>query len=734
MRNIFSIALFCFFFQYLSAQSNNQSDHVWQGKFEQIDNLLPTPNVYRSGDGAPGPSYWQQKADYKIKVELDDENQKIIGSEQIIYHNQSPQSLSYIWLQLDQNIREPGSDKYTTKNLMLGDSVSAFALVFNAQLTSKEGGIHITKATDSKGLPLNYTIVKTMMRIDLDKPLTPGSTITFNLDWWYNLNDRMEERGRCGYEYFPEDKNYLYSIAQFYPRLAVYDDFNGWQHKQYLGSGEFALTFGDFEVEITVPADHVITATGELTNAKKILSAKQYNKFLEAKSSFDKPVLIISQDEAIQNEKSRSTSKKTWVYRAENVRDFAFASSRKFIWDAQAVKLHDKTVLAMSLYPKEGNPLWELESTKAIVHTLKTYSKYTIDYPYPVANSVHAASIGMEYPMICFNLGRPAPDGTYSDGVKYAMIGVVIHEVGHNYFPMIINSDERQWAWMDEGINSFLEYLTKEENYENFPHDRGPAHLLVKYMKGDKKYIRPMMTNPEQVLQLGYNAYSKPASAMNILRNVVLGHELFDKAFKTYSERWAFKHPKPGDFFRTMEDASGIDLDWFWRGWFYSVDYVDISIDTVYRYDILPNNLSPDYYVSISDSTLDIQTKKVKLVETPTPYYEEFMNTIDYNTVYNKVKGKYYYQIDFTNHGGLVMPLLLRFTFENGTQADINIPAETWRYHEVSTKKLLAFDYPLKSVELDPDLQTADTDVENNIYPRVEKESEFDQMKNDNHD
>lgn len=727
--------LFCYTaigFGYSQVAPNKEQS--WGGKFEQIDNLLPTPNVYRAGDGAPGPSYWQQKADYKIKVVLDDALQRVTGEEDVTYYNQSPQSLSYIWLQLDQNIREKGSDKYLTKSLMFGDSVSTFGVVYNTQLTSTEGGIHITSAKDGKGKDLDCKIVKTMMRIDLEKPLKPGEKLKFHVEWWYNLNDRMEEHGRSGYEYFPEDQNFLYSIAQFYPRLAVYDDFNGWQHKQFLGSGEFALTFGDFEVEITVPSDHVVTATGTLKNAKKVLTTDQYNRLQKAKSSYDKPVIIIKQEEAIANEQSRSKTTKTWLYEAENVRDFAFASSRKFIWDAQAVKLKNKDVLAMSFYPKEGNPLWELESTKAVVHTLKTYSKYSIDYPYPVANSVHAASIGMEYPMICFNLGRPDEDGTYSDGTKYAMIGVVIHEVGHNFFPMIVNSDERQWAWMDEGINSFLEYLTKEENYENFPHDRGPAHLVVKYMKGDKKYIRPMMTNPEQVVQLGYNAYSKPATSLNILRNVVLGPELFDKAFKTYSERWAFKHPKPADFFRTMEDASGIDLDWFWRGWYYSVDYVDISIDTIVHYDILPNNLDADYYVSTKDSTLAIQTKKVKLMDSPDYYYGEFKERIPYNEVYDKMKTLHYYQMDFSNLGGLVMPIVMKLTFEDGATRSLTIPAEVWRYNEYQVKKVFSFEQHLMKVEIDPHLETADADTFNNVYPRQEEESEFDKIKTGDHD
>ena len=705
------------------------AEEPWQGKFEQIDNLLPTPNVYRTGDGSPGPQYWQQKADYNIKVVLNDAEQKVAGNQEVTYTNNSPNPLRYIWLQLDQNKRKEDSDNRLVKTGRLRDSVSTLGFVYYTGKTTTVGGMNILSLTDKKGEDLSYTIVKTMLRIDLPEPLMPGEQFVFRTEWWYFLNDRMEDHGRSGYEYFPEDDNYLYTIAQFYPRLAVYDDFNGWQHKQFLGVGEFALTFGDFHVEIHVPADHVVAATGELQNASKTLSSEQNERFQKAYTSYDKPVMIVNEKEARDNEKSRSKEYKSWVYEAKNVRDFAFASSRKFIWEAQGVKLKDKTVLAMSFYPKEGNPLWEKESTKAIIHTLKTYSRYAVDYPYPVANSIHAASIGMEYPMICFNMGRPDPDGSYTDALKYEMITVVVHEVGHNFFPMIINSDERQWAWMDEGINSFLEYLTKDENYENFPHTLGPPSTIIPYMKGDKKYIRPMMTNPEQLMQLGYNAYGKPATALTILRDVVLGRELFDFAFKTYSEKWAFKHPKPADFFRTMEDASGVDLDWFWRGWFYTVDYVDISIETAVQGVFLPQETSGSKFGYALDSTAAILTKNLKLKDTRDAWYGEFKNRLDYNEVFEMVEGKYYCNVKFSNIGGLVMPLLVRFTFEDGSTKDEKIPAEVWRMNEYTAHKIFELDKPVVKVELDPDEMTADVDPENNVFPRQETVTEFDEMK-----
>ena len=581
------------------------------------------------------------------------------------------------------------------------------------------------------------------MRIDLPAALKSGDKMSFNISWYYTVNDRMQDGGRSGYEYFPKDDNYLYTIAQFYPRMAVYDDYNGWQNKQFLGRGEFALEFGDFKVKITVPEDHIVASTGWLQNPGDVLTATQRERFDRAKKSFDKPVIIVTEEEAIANEKEKASGTKTWVYHAEDVRDFAFATSRKFIWDAQAVQIGDKTPLAMSYYSKEGNPLWEEESTKAVRNTLITYSKYTIDYPYPVAISVHAASIGMEYPMICFNFGRPNEDGTYSDRVKYGMIGVVIHEVGHNFFPMIINSDERQWTWMDEGLNSFVQYRTEVENYDNFPSRRGPAPNIINYMKSEKNAMRPIMTNSEQILQFGNNAYGKPATALSILREAVMGPELFDAAFKEYAQRWAFKRPNPADFFRTMEDASAFDLDWFWRGWFYTVDNVDINLADVQWYRMRQetsdvenkarNVKQGDLTAGSGEGKMDFSAgpKEFSLTETDPRFYGEFQNRIDDEAVIEKLRDKNYYQMTFKNEGGLVMPIIIEFTFTDGTKETQRIPAEIWRYNEQEVTKTFMFDKEVANIVVDPQRQTADVNTNNNVYPRVESESKFDQFNRD---
>lgn len=732
----------------LFAQINQ---NVNTNKFKQLYQELPTPNTYRTASGAPGHEYYQQVANYDIEVELDDEKQVVKGKERITYVNNSPDQLEYLWLQLDQNMRSINSDSKLIRVERMEDFRSLGAV--HRKMFEFDGGYKIEYVKATNGEDMNFSINKTMLRIDLDKPLKPGGSISFDLKWWYNINDRMKIGGRSGYEYFEEDDNYLYTIAQWFPRMCVYNDVEGWQNKQFLGRGEFTLPFGDYDVEITVPEDHIVSATGVLQNESAVLSSEQRKRLKNAASNFDKPTVIVTQDEAEENEKEKATGKKTWSFKAENVRDFAFASSRKFIWDAMPVEIGGKSIMAMSFYPKEGNPLWEKYSTEVVAHTLKVYSKYTIDYPYPVAISIHAKSIGMEYPMICFNGGRPEPDGTYSQRTKYGMLGVIIHEVGHNFFPMIINSDERQWTWMDEGLNTFVQYLTEQEWERDYPSRRGPAHMIANYMGGDKTYISPIMTNSESIWQFGNNAYGKPATALNILRETVMGRELFDHAFKIYSERWAFKHPTPADFFRTMEDASAVDLDWFWRGWFYTTDHVDISLSSVKWFQL--NTGNPDIekaFQKEQDSKKDVhigETRNDKEVkETMTekkPELEDFYNkrdiykvdAIDYEE-YEELKsklsdkdiellnsGKHFYELQFENIGGLVMPLIIEVTFADESTEVIRIPAEIWKMDNDHVSKVFIFDQEVKSFQLDPFLETADTDLSNNSWPKRVEPSKF---------
>ncbi len=729
---------------------------VAQSKFAQLDQELPTPNSFRTASGAPGHEYYQQKADYKMTISINDETQVLTGDETITYTNNSPDKLEYLWLQLDQNIYDVNSD---TKLIEI-EKMEDFKSIKDVQkrFIDYDGGFKIESITNVSGQKMTYAINKTMLRIHLDKPLQPKTSISFRVKWWYNINDRMLVGGRSGYEYFEKDSNYLYTIAQFFPRMCVYNDVEGWQNKQFLGRGEFALPFGDYEVSITVPSDHVVGATGELQNGNTIMTAEQRKRMDLARSS-DSPVLIITQDEAESAEKNRSKTTKTWNFKALNVRDFAFASSRKFMWDAQAVDINGKKVMAMSFYPKEGNPLWEKYSTKLVAHTIKTYSKYTVDYPYPVAISVHSKWIGMEYPMICFNGGRPEEDGTYSEETKYGMWGVIIHEVGHNFFPMIINSDERQWTWMDEGLNTFVQYLTEQEWERGYPSRRGPAYLIADYMRGDKQFISPIMTNSESIFQFGNNAYGKPATALNILRETIMGRELFDYAFKMYCERWKFKHPTPADFFRTMEDASAVDLDWFWRGWFYSTDNVDISLDEVKWFQLNTHNpfveepLS-EYKEKAKDQFIGDTRNKISIKET---INEKDESIDDFYATRNKFEidaldiqemkdfnaslsdedsillnaNKQFYELTFNNIGGLVMPLIIEIVYADNTIEVIRFPAEIWRQYEDQVTKVLILDKEVVSFRLDPYLETADTNLDNNSWPKREEPSRYElfQMK-----
>jgi len=729
-------------------------ENINLNKFRQLKQELATPNVYRTASGAPGHEYWQQKADYKMDIRLDDETQRIYGEETITYHNQSPDVLKYLWLQLDQNMRAKNSDTYKTMTSDMNKRVSYDQL--KRLMYDFDGGFKLDFVKDSEGNELPATVNKTMMRVDLPKSLNPGESFSFTVKWWYNINDRLSDGGRSGFEYFKDEDNYIYTIAQFYPRMAVYNEVEGWQHKQFLGTGEFTLPFGDYEVRLTVPGDHVVGATGVLQNSKEVLTQEQIDRFEKAKTA-DDPVAIVSQADAEKAEKGKVKKEKTWVFKAENVRDFAFASSRKFIWDAMGVKFGDRTVMAMSYYPKEGNPLWEQYSTRVVAHTVKTYSKFTFDYPYPVAISVHTDRIGMEYPMICFNGGRPEKDGTYSERAKYGMIGVIIHEVGHNFFPMIVNSDERQWTWMDEGLNTFVQFLTEQEWEPGYPSSRGFAYSIVPYMRGDKKFISPVMTNSESVWSLGSNAYAKPCVALNILRETVMGRELFDYAFKEYAQRWMFKHPTPADFFRTMEDASAVDLDWFWRGWFFTTDNCDISMDKVTWYQANTNNpeiekplekaaeeadkvsiikmrnkeMADETYLANNSEAADFYTTydKYKVTKEDKEEYDKFLNSLSKEEKDLLGSNLNFYQIDFKNIGGLVMPLILKFEFTDGTEDVQYIPAEIWRRNNEEVSKVFMFNKEVEQITLDPYQETADTEMNNNFWPEKKQPTRFELYK-----
>ncbi|MGL6037564.1 MAG: M1 family metallopeptidase [Soonwooa sp.] len=729
-------------------QNNPGSNHG--NKFEQLGTILPTPNYYRAASGAPGQGYWQNQADYDISAYLDEDNRNLRGSQTVTYTNNSPDNLDYIWLQLDENQQSTVKNANYQFSSTIPKTTTAEKLsISNLPEKDNHYGVNLTKVTDAAGKNLNYVVNKTMMRIDLPKVLKKGEKFTFKIDWNYNIPDRIAMGGRGGYEFFPEDGNDLYTITQWFPRLCVYSDHQGWQNHQFTGRGEFALVFGNYKVNINVPADHIVGATGEGKNFDKVLTSAQYSRYQQAKTAKE-PIEIVTLEEAKKAEKTKSKERKTWIFEAKNVRDFAWTSSRKFVWDGMSVNIpeNNNNVMAMSLYGKEAYGLYRKYSTKAVAHTIKTYSEFTIPYPYPVAQSVEAAN-GMEYPMICFNYGRTEKDSTYSEATKNGMIGVIIHEVGHNFFPMIINSDERQWSWMDEGLNTFVQFLTESKWDSKFPSRRGPADKIVDYMKLPKDQLEPIMSNSENIAQFGPNAYAKPATGLNILRETIMGRDLFDQAFKTYAKRWAFRHPEPADFFRTMEDASGEDLDWFWRGWFFGTDPVDIALNKVTiakpQLDAQPKSKEITYKIDppAEDDFNDISKTREREAKTKFAvdqdkdlqdfYYRYargqqkldqnknyFTNETDFEALSkedkNRLKNLTAYQLDFENKGGLVMPIILEFTFEDGSKLTDNIPAQIWRHNEQKVSKTYYFDKVLKSVQLDPHKQTADIDTSNNFW------------------
>jgi len=723
-------------------QNNPQSNHG--NKFEQLGTILPTPNEYRTASGAPGAKYWQQRADYDIDVKLDEKNLSVIGTETVTYHNNAPEALNYLWLQLDENQHDPKNEVNYFDENKVAEPLTQAGLKSLETKTNLEGlGDKIDAVTDESGKALKYTVNGSMMRIDLPKALASKAKFKFVVKWHYKMINRMEYGGRGGYEYFPEDGNYLFTLTQWYPRMCVYSDFHGWQNKQFTGRGEFALAFGNFKVKMTVPADHLVCSTGECQNYAQVLTPAQLQRLQQAQTAKE-PVEIQLLEDAKNAEKIKSTATKTWIFKADSVRDFAWGSSRKYIWDAMAVQCEGKKVMCMSFYGKEAYGLYRKYSTKVVAHTIKTYSKFTIAYPYPVAQSIEAAN-GMEYPMICFNFGRTEKDGTYTEGSKNGMILVIIHEVGHNFFPMIINSDERQWSWMDEGLNTFVQYLTEREFDAGYPSQRGPAYKITDYMRLPKNQLEPIMTNSENIMNFGANAYGKPATALNILRETVMGRELFDFAFKQYCTRWAFKHPEPADFFRTMEDASAVDLDWFWRGWFYDIDPVDISIDTVKAWSVnkgekiavkmdtvytYPKLKEAEYITTIRNresglrSLVDIDTtlRDFYYHYKPEPVIIKELKNKNENleempdSSFAKYNGKYIYEIKFSNKGGLVSPLIIQFNYTDGSSEIERISAYVWRKNEKEVTKTFLRSKKVASIQIDPYRETADINEKNNTW------------------
>ncbi|MFD2824430.1 M1 family metallopeptidase [Lacinutrix iliipiscaria] len=737
MRSLL-LSILAFLFVTLS-QAQNQP---WQGKFEPIDNMITPPSYYRTASGAPSKAYWQQRADYKIKAELDEKNNILSGEETITYYNNSPDDLSYLWIQLEQNVNRKESPDFGDAFGGVRDSISARQMQFLTRAIDFPAGYSIKYIKDASGKNMKSLVNNTMMKVILDQPLKSGSTLTFSMAWSYPITDRsMFLLSREGYEYFPEDDNTVYLIAHWFPRMAVYNDTEGWQNQQFQRLGEFALEFGDYDVEIKVPEDHIVASTGELQNSENVLTSTQRKRLDLARQTYDKPVLIITPEEAIQNEKSKSSKLKTWKFKAKNVRDFAFASSRKFIWDAQAVQFSDHQTMAMSFFPKEGLPVWQEESTKAVVHALEVYSEATFEYPYPAAISVNTSNIGMEFPMISFNGGRPR-NGQMSDNAKQGMIGTIIHEVGHNWFPMIVSSDERKWMWMDEGLNTFLHQRTVAERYPHF--NSTTPKSIVPFMSGDQSIMRPIMTNSDNELltQFGNNFYQKPTVGLQMLRHSIIGKELFDQAFKEYANRWKYKHPNPSDLFRTLEDATATDLDWFFRGWFFTTDNVDMELTSVKWYKVYEEDLNIEdqqekVKIQVNGESTKTEAKDFSggpevITMTPTneQAYGGFLSRLDEPEVRKQLSGKNIYELTIKNVGGLVMPVTIEWQYTDGTSEIDRLPADSWRRNEYEIKKTFVKSKEVKQVNLDPNFEFADVDMKNNTFPKTETSSQFDEFKN----
>lgn len=670
--------------QWLHDDGSNTNQSI----FRQVEDY-PAPNRYRNAAGAPGPDYWQQQVDYKIEASLDTTSHSITGSERITYHNNSPDQLTYLWVQLDQNVRSIENSRSYESAAALPENISPQFRQF-VGVDPFDGGYTISRVElveDGRPSPAEYRINDTIMKVKLSTPLAPGQVQQLEIDWSYPIPDN----GRGAKEKVSD--GWLYEIAQWFPRMSVYDDVNGWQTDQFLGSGEFYLNFGNYDVSLTVPWNHIVDATGELQNPAEVLTPTQRRRLTKAYESED-PVFIIEPDE-VMTPKSRpaNSGMLTWHFKAENVRDFAWVSSKTYVWDAAGFRYDDsdRVIKVHSIYPRDAMPLWDKVSTRATLQTLKTYGRLAFQYPYPKAVNVHGPVFGMEYPMIAFCGARPQPDGSYSDGLERALIGVTIHEVGHNWFPMIVASDERKWTWMDEGLNTFLQYYGEQDyakTYCNsvwtqtedctFPSRRGPAPNIVEYMRDEDQV--PIMTESDLIHKdFGNNGYAKPAAGLVMLREHVIEPYGFDDAFGDYSKNWMFKHPQPSDFFRSIEEGSGENLAWFWRGWFYSTNANNQAINSV--------------TVQNSDSLIG-----------------------------TSARGQNYYRVEITNKGGLVMPVELEVTYDDGTSERFDMPVDVWRDNEISYRKGFFSDKVVAKVELDPDEAFADIDRSDNLWetPAIE--------------
>ncbi len=740
MKKLFTLFLLAFLFQ-----SFAQDLPPYSGKFNAIDRLLEPPSPYRTASGAPGAAYWQQRADYVIEAEIDEENNILSGQETITYYNNSPDELKILWVQLEQNVNRKGNEDFGDVTGGVQDNMNSLSMQRLVRPIDFPAGTDIEYVKDANGKDIPFIINNTQMRVELPQPLKPGQNITFSVKWKNYITDRAKFLlSREGYEYFPKDDNKVFLLGHWFPRMAVYNDTEGWQNKQFMRLGEFALEFGDYEVSLTVPADHIVAGTGNLTNPNDVLTKTQMERLENARNTFDKPLMIITPEEAKTNEQSKTKKKKTWRFKAENVRDVAFASSRKFIWDAQAVKLPTNTVMAMSFYPNEGMPVWSEESTRGVMHALEVYSEATFDYPYPVAISVNTSNIGMEFPTISFNGGRPV-NGTITEQARRGMTSTIIHEVGHNWFPMIVSSDERKWMWMDEGLNTFLHQRTIKERYPQWTYTTPES--IVPFMSGDKSILRPTMTNSDNDLlsQMGNNYYRKPTVGFQMLRNSIVGKELFDKAFKEYANRWKYKHPNPSDFFRTIEDQTAVDLDWFWKGWFFTTDNVDIELADVKWFQVkqedvaIENQVKNGVSAKISGSGKSGDSKdfsdgpeEITMLSANDDAYGQFLSRIDEDEIRAKLAGKNLYELTLKNRGGLVMPVIIEWTYADGTTEIERLPAEIWRLNEAEVKKTFLKDKEVVNIRLDPNLELADVNMGNNSFPKTEEKSRIESFKNDN--
>lgn len=718
---------FCQFLMLPLAIAVSAVAHAEATPFSPLGSLVDPPSATRGADGRPTSTYWQQHIAYDIDATLDVERRVINAQAELRYTNNAPQALDAIWFEISPEATTKDAIAHRSATINV-DSASVRDLRGLREQEERGGGLVVSSVADSEDRPLAFEARGTQLRVALPRPLASGQTVRIKLAWRVALVDLDRKGGRTGYMLLSSGDP-IFHIAQWYPQPVAFTDYGGWRNVPFVDHGEFAPELGDYNVSLTLPAGQLVAATGVLTNEADVLTGVERTRLARLRQG--KVTEIVTAAEAAT--KRRSSETRTWRFAARNVRDFALAASLRYRWDATLAGT--SAVRAMTFYPSEASALWRPLALPAIGHALDVYGRMTFDYPYPVVQAAFGPNDGMEHTMLAFSRYPPdGPNGTYSRERKRDFLWVLTHEVGHNWFPLIVNSDERAWTWMDEGLTSYLETLaTLEWSGDYTTRPNLPAMLGAEREATGRQ---PPMTPANAVVDLFPTQYHRPAAALQVLRELVLGRETFDRAFRAYARAWMFKRPTPGDFFRTINQESGADLDWFWRAWFFSTDHVDLSLERVAALRLVavpadaipaPADATPPANLTVLRNAAEGRRLMVEQVPRLADAYDRIPErtlagatpsahaVVDVQRTLDALgQGGVFYELDIRNRGGVVSPVPIRIDYRDGTSERYVVPVELWFGDTKRAQHILWRAKSIRSVTLDPDAATGDVDRGNN--------------------